>query len=75
MLVVSLYGIQRAPEGVVGVVHESGTKKAYLHIPIISREPQMKTSLQGGLDVFAFAHTYCNAFELHWLENLTLSDI
>lgn len=34
MLVVSLCRIQRVPEDVVGVDHESGTK-AYLHIPII----------------------------------------
>lgn len=39
-----LYRIQRTPGGVVGVVHESGTK-TYLHIPIIPRESEMKTLL------------------------------
>lgn len=69
MLVVSLYRIQRTPWGVVGVVHESGTK-TYLHIPIIPRESEMKTLLLGELYVCVFlhTHTYCTASELHWLQ-------
>lgn len=43
----------------MGVVHESG-RKAYLHIPIIPRESEMKTLLLWGLRVCVcvFAHTY-----------------
>lgn len=57
MLVVSLYRIQRTPGGVVGVVHESGTK-TYLHIPIIPRESEMKTLLLGELYVCVCFYTH-----------------
>lgn len=40
MLVVSLYRIQRTPGGVVGVVHESGTKNisTYSNHPLRVRD-------------------------------------